>query len=119
MLTKTCIHCEVSFDATSRRKREVGGKITECPDCVEEFGLETAVPYAGVQAGDGKGVGCTIVAFGSEKDREQYVKAWRANSGQNVGKSCQIGSGTIAMTGMKFRKVGESGSIGTNHKGRM
>lgn len=118
-MTKTCIHCEVRFDSTSRRKREVGGKITECPDCVEEMGLETAIAYAGVQAGDGKGVGTTIVAFGSEKDRANYVKAWRANSGQNVGKSCQIGRGTIAMTGMKFKKVGESGSIGANHKGKM
>lgn len=118
-MNKNCVHCETSFDATSRRKREVGGKITECPDCVEEMGLETAIAYAGVQAGDGKGVGTTIVAFGSEKDRANYVKAWRANSGQNVGKSCQIGRGTIAMTGMKFKKVGESGSIGANHKGRM
>lgn len=118
-MDKTCIYCEISFKADSRRKRDIGGKINECPDCVEEMGLETAIAYAGVQAGDGKGVGCTIVAFGSEKDRANYVKAWRANSGQNVGKQCQIGSGTIPMTGMKFRKVGESGSIGTNHKGRM
>jgi NAD-dependent SIR2 family protein deacetylase len=116
---KTCVHCEASFNADSRRKREVGGKINECPDCVEEMDLETAVAYAGVQAGDGKGVGCTIVAFSSDKDRSMYVKAWRANSGQNVGKSCQIGRGTVAMTGMKFKKVGESGSIGTNHKGRL
>jgi len=43
MLTKNCIHCETPFDASSRRKRTVGGKITECPDCVEEFSLETAV----------------------------------------------------------------------------
>lgn len=119
MLTKNCIHCETPFDASSRRKRIVGGKITECPDCVEEFGLETAVPHAGVLSGDGKGVGCTIVAFNSHKDRERYIKAWRSNSGQNVGKKCQLGSGNIAMTGMTFRKVGESGSIGTNHKGRI
>ena len=117
-MNKTCIHCENSFNADSRRKREVGGKINECPDCVEEFDLETAVPYAGVQAGDGKGVGCTIVAFATNKDRANYVKAWRANSGQNVGKQCQLSSGNIAMTGLKFKKIGESGSIGTNHKGR-
>ena len=118
-MNKICIHCDSSFDVTSRQKRDIGGKINECPDCVEEMGLETTIAYAGVQAGDGKGVGTTIVAFGSEKDRKTYIKAWRANSGQNVGKSCQIGRGTVAMTGMKFQKVGENGSIGTNHKCRM
>lgn len=115
---KICLHCESEFDHLSKKKREAGGKINECPSCVEEFGLENAVAYAGVQAGDGKGVGCTIVAFTSEADRALYVKSWRANSGQNKGKSCQLGSGTVAMSGMKFKKIGESGSIGTNHKGR-
>lgn len=118
-MIKNCKHCESDFDINSLRKKQVGGRINECPDCVEVMGLETAVAYAGVQAGDGKGVGTTIVAFESAADRANYVKAWRANSGQNVGKSCQIGRGTIAMTGMKFKKVGESGSIGTNHKGRL
>jgi hypothetical protein len=118
-MNKSCKHCESDFDIHSLRKKQVGGKINECPECVENLGLETTVAYAGVQAGDGKGVGTTIVAFESDADRVNHVKAWRANSGQNVGKSCQIGRGNIAMTGMKFRKVGESGSIGTNHKGRM
>lgn len=118
-MTKACKHCECDFDTNSLRKRQVGGRINECPDCVETLGTETAIAYAGVQAGDGKGVGTTIVAFETAEARAGYIKAWRANSGQNVGKSCQIGRGTVAMTGMKFKKVGESGSIGTNHKGRL
>ncbi len=118
-MLKECKHCGVEFNADSPQKREVGGRINECPDCVEELGTETAVPYAGVAAGDGKGVGVTVLAFNSEKDRAAYVKAWRNNSGQNVGKSCQLSGSNSYMGNLKFRKVGESGSIGTNHKGRM
>lgn len=114
----SCSVCEYDFDTHSSEKAKAGGKIHQCPDCVKGLGLETAVKYAGVQAGDGKGVGCTIVAFESNEDRQKYVRAWRSASGQNVGKSCQIGRGTSSMSGLKFKKIGESGSIGTNHKGR-
>lgn len=118
-MTKECKHCGISFNPDTPQKRAVGGLINECVDCVDELGTETAVAYAGVMAGDGKGVGVTILAFGSEKARARYVKAWRSNSGQNVGKSCQLSGSNTYMGDMKFRKVGESGSIGTNHKGRM
>jgi hypothetical protein len=118
-MLKDCKHCGIEFNTDTARKRQVGGRVNECPDCVEEMGTETAVPYAGVMAGDGKGVGVTVLAFNSQKDREAYVKAWRSNSGQNVGKSCQLSGSNTYMGNMKFRKVGESGSIGTNHKGRM
>jgi NAD-dependent SIR2 family protein deacetylase len=113
-----CQICEYEFDTHSAEKHKAGGKINQCPDCVKELGLETAVRYAGVQAGDGKGVGCTIVAFESQDDRSKYVRAWRSASGQNVGKSCQIGRGTSSMSGLRFKKIGESGSIGTNQKGK-
>jgi hypothetical protein len=115
----TCTVCEIDFDLHSPEKIKAGGKINQCADCVIEYGLETAVRYAGVQAGDGKGVGCTIVAFESHGDRSSYIRAWRSASGQNVGKSCQIGRGTSSMSGLKFKKIGESGSIGTNHKGKL
>lgn len=114
-----CKHCGTEFNPHTPQKRQIGGKINECPDCVEELGTETAVPYAGVAAGDGKGVGVTVLAFGSNRDREAYVKAWRANSGQNVGKACQMSNSNTYMGNLKFKKIGESGSIGTNHKGRM
>lgn len=118
-MLKECKHCGIEFNTDTARKRTVGGRVNECPDCVEELGTETAVEYAGVMAGDGKGVGVTVLAFDSAKDRDRYVSAWRSNSGQNVGKSCQLSGSNTYMGNMKFKKIGESGSIGTNHKGRM
>lgn len=117
-MNRECKHCGTEFDPGTPQKRAVGGLINECIDCVAELGTETAVAYAGVAAGDGKGVGVTILAFNSNKDRARYVAAWRNNSGQHVGKSCQLSGSNSYMGDMKFRKVGESGSIGTNHKGR-
>ena len=49
-MIRQCIHCEDEFDTTSRRKKDIGGKINECPDCVEYLGTETAVKYLGLQA---------------------------------------------------------------------
>lgn len=114
-----CKHCGIEFNHNSQQKRAAGGKINECPDCVIELGTETAVPYAGVAAGDGKGVGVTVLAFETPADRAAYVKAWRSTSGQNVGKACQMSNSNAYIGGLKFKKIGESGSIGTNHKGRL
>lgn len=116
---KECKHCGSQFDETSQFKREVGGYINECPPCVEELGSETAVKHAGVMAGDGKGIGVTVLSFQDEASRSSYVRAWRACSGQNTGKGCQLGRGQMAMSSLQFKKVGESGSIGTNHKGKL
>jgi hypothetical protein len=118
-MIRECKHCGIEFRADSPLKRQVGGLINECPDCVEELGTETAVAYAGVAAGDGKGVGVTVLAFNSDRDRDAYVKAWRSNSGQHRGKACQMGNSNSYMGSLKFRKIGESGSIGTNHKGKL
>ena len=46
------------------RKKQVGGKINECPECVENLGLETTVAYAGVQAGGNLGYNATTGVFG-------------------------------------------------------
>jgi len=53
-MVKVCIHCGDEFNPHTYHKQRVGGKITECPDCVEELGTETAVPYLGVCMGEGK-----------------------------------------------------------------
>ena len=65
---RECVHCECMFDPNSSAKKRAGGKINECPDCVEELGTETAVKYLGLQAGDGKTASISIVAFESDED---------------------------------------------------
>jgi hypothetical protein len=37
-MIKTCIHCDMDFNLRSRHKRQAGGKVNECPDCVIELG---------------------------------------------------------------------------------
>lgn len=113
----SCRHCESEFNPSSQYKKRVGGKINECPDCVETLGTETSVSYLGVCMGEGKQGGVQILAFEDETSRASYLKSWRNNSGQNKGKSCQIGKNTSGSSGTNFRKVGETCANG-NHKGR-
>ena len=117
-MIKECKWCEAEFETESRRKQLAGGFINECPDCVEERGGDDSPPkYLGVMAGDGKMAGVTILQFSSEADREAYSKAHRNNSGQNVGKSCQLGTHLTPMSGIKFKTVQKTEA--TNHKGRL
>lgn len=117
MAYRICVHCESEFNTDSASKREAGGKINECPSCVDELNTETTVPYLGVCMGEGKQGGVQILAFEDKKAREAYHKSWRNNSGQNKGKSCQLGKHTSSMAGMTVRKVGET-PANSNHKGR-
>ena len=117
-MIKTCKHCNVEFDTRSSAKRQAGGKINECPSCVEELGTETAVKYLGLSAGDGKASALSIVAFESDEDREAYSSAWKAVTGFNKGKSCHLSKSNIPMNGMKFRRVGENFG-NSNHKGKL
>ena len=109
-----CAICEESFDLRSSEKKRAGGKRNHCPDCAEE----TAVPYLAVKSANGKMSDLTILAFESAEDREKYKKAWRAVTGQNKGKSCHLSKSMPAMSGMKFRKVGEN-RANANHKGKL
>ena len=114
---KECVHCEGIFDLNSTKKKSVGGKINECPDCVEELGTEVTVQYLGVCMGEGKQGGVQILAFGDDASRATYLKQWRNNSGQNKGKSCQLGTHLSSTGGINFRKVGET-VANSNHNGR-
>jgi len=118
MTYKTCIHCESEFNQNSREKRAAGGKVDECPSCVNELQTEHAIPYLGVAMGEGKQGGIQILAFDDNASRDAYRKSWRNNSGHNKGKSCQLGKHTSSMTGMNVRKIGET-PANSNHKGRM
>ena len=75
---RECIHCESNFDPRSTAKISAGGKINECPDCVEELGTETAVRYRGVIDGSGKMAALSIVAFDSQEDADAYVATFNS-----------------------------------------
>jgi|TARA_R110002020_G_scaffold67820_3_gene177906 hypothetical protein len=114
---RECVHCEDSFDTTSQFKKTVGGKINECPSCVEDLGTETAVKYLGLQAGDGKTNALSVVAFESTDDRENYSRAWKAVTGFHKGKSCHLSGTQTNIGGRPMRHVAHVGGNG-NHKGK-
>jgi len=109
-LIKKCKHCSVEFNANSYVKKQAGGYINECADCVTELGTETSVRYRGVTSGDGK-MACTqILKFDSEDDANAYCAAWNNNSGFNNRRSGGLND-------IKFTKVGENAG-NSNHKGK-
>lgn len=109
-LIKKCKHCSVEFNANSYIKKQAGGYINECADCVTELGTETSVRYRGVTSGDGK-MACTqILKFDSEDDANAYCAAWNNNSGFNNRRSGGLND-------IKFTKVGENAG-NSNHKGK-
>ena len=118
-MIRDCKHCGIEFNIHSFRKREVGGKINECPDCVEELGTETAPTTVGVMSGEGKIGMVTILRFDDPKNAKDYMKAWKHSTGHNKGKSCQMGNTTtLTMDRLGAQKLGEHGG-NHNHKGKM
>ena len=116
-MIKTCIHCDMDFNLRSRHKRQAGGKVNECPDCVIELGTERTVKYLGLQAGDGKSAGISIVAFESQEDRTAYSKAWKAVTGFHKGKSCHLSGSQTTIGGRPMRHVAYNAG-NTNAKGK-
>ena len=117
-MIKECKHCGIEFNLHSRQKKMAGGYINECPDCVQERGGDTSPPrYLGVTAGNGKMCDVTILKFEDNKSRSAFQKAWRNNSGQNLGKECQLGGHISSTSGLKFSIVSEN-RANANHKGK-
>ena len=117
MNTKTCRHCADTFDLDSHFKKQAGGKINECPSCVEELGTETAVKYLGLSSGDGKTAAISIVAFESDDDRTAYASAWKAVTGFHRGKSCHLSGSQTTIGNRPMRHVGFNAG-NANHKGK-
>jgi hypothetical protein len=117
-MIKTCVHCDMDFNLHSRHKRQAGGRVNECADCVIELGTERAVKYLGLQAGDGKSAGISIVAFESQEDRTAYSKAWKAVTGFHKGKSCHLSGCQTTIGGRPMRHVAYN-SGNANHKGKL
>jgi NAD-dependent SIR2 family protein deacetylase len=72
MNTKQCKHCNEVFNLDSIAKKAAGGKINECPDCVEELGTETAVKYTGIQIEETGSF--AISRHATEEDRQKHMK---------------------------------------------
>lgn len=73
-MLKNCVYCDVEFETQSSRKRNVGGKINECPDCVEELQTETAIKHLGSVEENG----VKVVSFSSKEDLEAYNEALKS-----------------------------------------
>jgi|TARA_R110002110_G_scaffold376069_1_gene585864 NAD-dependent SIR2 family protein deacetylase len=114
---KECVHCNYDFELDSTAKRNAGGKINECPDCVEELGTETAVKYLGLTSGEGKMATLSIVAFESAEDREAYGKAWQAATDpyQSNPRSMSEVSGSLGSVKMRHISLNAGNP---NHKGQ-
>jgi hypothetical protein len=82
-----CIECETEFDPRSPAKRKAGGYANTCAECSEE----NTVRYLGISAGEGKQASVQVLKFQSESDRVRYQRYWKASSGLNTGKNCQLG----------------------------
>ena len=72
MNTKQCKHCDEVFNLDSIAKKAAGGKINECPDCVEELGTEIAVKYTGIQVEETGSF--AISRHATEEDRQKHMK---------------------------------------------
>jgi len=113
---KECVHCHYDFDLRSTAKRNAGGKINECPDCVEELGTETAVKYLGLTSGEGKMATLSIVAFESVEDREAYGKAWQAATDPYQSSPRTMSEVSGSLGSVKMRHVSHN-AANPNHKG--
>ncbi len=111
-MLRVCTECDDEFDDSSPEKRRAGGLRTHCPECSHE----TAVRYAGFSSGEGKQASVQIMAFATSQDREKYLSYWRATSGLNTGKNCQL---AFRGSEPKVNKAVVTTQYGnTNHKGR-
>jgi hypothetical protein len=74
-MIKTCKHCKIEFNLYSRLKKQVGGYINECPDCVEARGGDDSEPkHFGVTGSLGEDV--SVIRFEDEEDRANFQKEY-------------------------------------------
>jgi len=116
MKMKLCVHCEFEFDLDSTMKKNVGGKINECPECVEELGTETTVKYLGLTSGDGKMASLSIVAFDSVEDRKAYGKAWASATDPYTSNPQSMSEVSGSFGSVKIRHIAHNAG-NPNHKG--
>jgi hypothetical protein len=111
-MNRTCAECDGIFDPQSREKRRAGGLAIHCPDC----SVDDTVRYLGISAGEGKQASVQVLKFNSNRDREAYKQFWKATSGLNTGKQCQM-QFRAKEPGIHFEtKATFTGNV--NHKGK-
>ena len=69
MHNRECIHCGAVVSLDSPLKRRVGGRINECPDCVEELQTEIKETIRAVSSGDGKMACIQILKFNNNHNK--------------------------------------------------
>lgn len=112
MMLRECEECGGEFDPMGKAKRRAGGLAIHCPDCSEE----STVRYFGTSAGEGKQAAVQVLKFKSQEDRERYAKYWRASSGLNTGKQCQM---AFRANELNISFETRATFVGnTNHKGK-
>jgi len=109
---RICTECETEFDPRSKAKRLAGGLATHCAECAEE----TSVRYLGISSGEGKQASVQVLKFQSDADRAAYQAYWRASSGLNTGKQCQLGFRANEVN-IKF-ETRATFKANENHKGK-
>lgn len=109
---RTCVVCDGEFDLRSAAKRASGGLSTHCPDCSDE----TSIRYLGISAGEGKQASVQVLKFNSNEDRAAYQAYWKASSGLNTGKQCQLGFRANEVN-IKF-ETRATFKANENHKGK-
>lgn len=112
MKMRICAECEDEFDLNSPEKRRAGGLRIHCPDCSSE----TTVKYAGFASGEGKQASVQIMKFDTDADRQKYMAYWRAASGLNTGKNCQLAFRATEPNANRQIVITQLGN--TNHKGK-
>ena len=111
-MIRQCTECEMEFDTQSKAKRIAGGLGTHCPDCSEE----TSIRYFGTSAGEGKQASVQVLKFNSQQDRDKYARYWKASSGLNTGKQCQMAFRANEVNVSFQTRATFTGN--TNHKGK-
>ena len=78
MNMRTCKYCNDKFDLDGHFKKLAGGKINECPSCVEELETETAVKYLGFASGaEGEATPIRIVSYETNAERAEGSSSWQ------------------------------------------
>jgi len=82
-MIKECKHCGNDFNTQSQAKKEAGGYINECPDCIEARGGDPTPVVRGFISGAEASAPLHILKFKNENDANKYRKMWDTKAAWN------------------------------------